>query len=163
RISDDAKKIGLRLLKRGKDSRHEIAKLCDFSTRTLRRTVLRHQTTGSVAKAAAIGRGRPRLLHHRDSEYLLRIARHKPSRFLDEYQTFLHRYRLLPIHISTIHQTFERAGLSVKRIQNMASEQDPLQDGDLTRRISQYPANYLVSLDEMSKDDRAYARLWGRS
>ncbi|KAJ7100847.1 hypothetical protein B0H15DRAFT_739373, partial [Mycena belliarum] len=55
------------------------------------------------------------------------------------------------------------AGLSVKQVQKMASERDPLQEGNFIHRISQYPANYLVAVDEMSKDDRTYARLWGRS
>jgi hypothetical protein len=44
----------------------------------------------------------------------------------------------------------------------MASERDPLQAGIFLHRIAQYPAHYLVSTDEMSKDDRIYARLWGR-
>ncbi|KAJ7921996.1 hypothetical protein B0H13DRAFT_1552724, partial [Mycena leptocephala] len=157
------KEISLRLLRRGRDSRKEIAKICGFSTKTLRRTVIRYQTTGSVAKAAALGRGRPRLLHTKDSFYLLKIARHSPCTFLDEYQHFLHRYRHLPVHISTVHRTFERAGLKVKRVQKMASERDPIQEAHFTDRISQYPAHYLVAVDETSKDDRTYARLWGRS
>ncbi|KAJ7759080.1 hypothetical protein B0H16DRAFT_1254662, partial [Mycena metata] len=57
----------------------------------------------------------------------------------------------------------ERAGLSVKRVQKMAAERDPLLEGHFLDRISQYPPNYLVPLDEMSKDDRTYARLWGRA
>ncbi|KAJ7321603.1 hypothetical protein DFH08DRAFT_712759 [Mycena albidolilacea] len=69
----------------------------------------------------------------------------------------------MPIHISTVHRTFERAGLSVKRVQKMASERDPIAEGYFINHISQYPAHYLVALDEMSKDDRTYARLWGRS
>ncbi|KAJ7709174.1 hypothetical protein B0H16DRAFT_1344769, partial [Mycena metata] len=55
------------------------------------------------------------------------------------------------------------AGLSVKRVQKMVSERDPLQAGNFVHRISCYPAHYLVALDEMSKDDRTYVRLWGRS
>ncbi|KAJ7208322.1 hypothetical protein GGX14DRAFT_634034 [Mycena pura] len=55
-IENSAKTIALRLLRRGCDSR-EIADLCGFSTRTLRQTVVRYQTTGSVAKAAAVGWG----------------------------------------------------------------------------------------------------------
>ncbi|KAJ7191903.1 hypothetical protein B0H12DRAFT_999847, partial [Mycena haematopus] len=157
------KLIAIRLLKRGRDSRKEIAHLCGFSVRTLGRTTRRFRMTGSVAKAAAIGRGRPRLLHTRDSEFLLRLARYNPCHFLDEYQQFLERYRHMPVHITTVHRTFERAGLRVKRVQKMASERDPLQEGNFINRISQYPAHYLVALDEMSKDDRTYARLWGRA
>ncbi|KAJ7769672.1 hypothetical protein DFH07DRAFT_708223, partial [Mycena maculata] len=57
----------------------------------------------------------------------------------------------------------EQAGLSVKHVQRMASERDPLEEGHFINRISQYPAHYLVALDEMSKDNRIYVRLWGRS
>ncbi|KAJ7226966.1 hypothetical protein GGX14DRAFT_385746 [Mycena pura] len=56
-IENSAKTIALRLLRRGCDSRREIADLWGFSTRTLRQTVVRYQTTGSVAKAAAVGWG----------------------------------------------------------------------------------------------------------
>ncbi|KAJ7678319.1 hypothetical protein DFH06DRAFT_917350, partial [Mycena polygramma] len=55
------------------------------------------------------------------------------------------------------------AGLSVKHVQKMASERDPMQEALFTHRISAYPAHYLVCLDETSKDDRTYARMWGRS
>ncbi|KAJ7611964.1 hypothetical protein B0H17DRAFT_955548 [Mycena rosella] len=118
-----------------------------------------HGTTASVAKAAAIGRGRPRLLHTRDSAYLLKLAQHNPCYFLDEYQHFPEKYRHMPVHISTVHCTFERAGLSVKRLQRMASEKDPIAEGYFINHISQYPADYLVALAKMSKDDRTYARL----
>ncbi|KAK6993201.1 hypothetical protein R3P38DRAFT_2567237 [Favolaschia claudopus] len=163
RIEDSAKLIAIRLLERGRDTRPEIAKLCDLSLRTLGRTTRRFCTTGSVAKAAAIGRGRPLVLHNRDSAYLLKLAKHNPCYFLDEYQQFLDRYRHMPVHISTVHRAFERAGLRVKRVQRMASEIDPLAESHFINRISHYPAHYLVALDEMSKDDRTYARLWGRS
>ncbi|KAJ7627431.1 hypothetical protein FB45DRAFT_979716 [Roridomyces roridus] len=156
RIEDSAKIIALRLLNRKRDSRPEIAQLCGFSVRTLGRTVRRFRTTGSVAKAAAIGRGRPRLLHTQDSNYLLKLARHNPCYFLDEYQHFLEKYRHMPVHISTVHRTFERAGLSLKHIQKMASEKDPLAEGLFINRISRHPAHYIVALDEMSKDDRTY-------
>jgi transposase len=162
-IQDSAKTIALRLLARGRDTRKEIAGICDFSERTLSRVVQRHRATGSVAKAAVLGAGRPRLLDNKDAAYLIRLAKHRPSMFLDEYQHFLDTHRHLPVSIATIHRTFERAGLKVKRVQKMASERDPIQEGIFLHRISQYPAHYLVPLDETSKDDRTYARLWGRS
>ncbi|KAG1752780.1 hypothetical protein EDB19DRAFT_1584730, partial [Suillus lakei] len=31
------------------------------------------------------------------------------------------------------------------------------------RQVGQYPANYLISLNEVSKDDRTYACLWGQA
>jgi transposase len=163
RISDDAKRIGLRLLARGRDTPEEIGKICRYSTRTLFRAKKRFRDTGSVRRARARNPGRPRLLNTADAHYLLQLAKHKPSIFLDEYTVYLEKHRHLPASISTVHRTFERAGLSVKRVQKMASERDPLQAGNFLHRVAAYPAHYLVSIDEMSKDDRTYARLWGRS
>lgn len=150
KISDDAKRIGLRLLACGRDTRDEIAEICDFSTRTLYRARERRRQTGSVARSRRRDPGRPRILAVSDANYLLQLAKHKPTTFLDEYQHYMEKYRHLPMSITTIHRTFERAGLNVKRVQRMASERD------------QYPAHYLVSTDEMSKDDRIYGGLWGR-
>jgi hypothetical protein len=118
--------------------------------------------TGTVARTPAIGRGRPRLLAQSDAQYLLALAHHNPTLFLDEYHDRLDRYRYMPTSMATIHRTFERARLSVKCVQKMAAERDPIKRADFTRRIGQYPTNYLISIDEVSKDDRTYGQLWGR-
>ncbi|KAG1872132.1 hypothetical protein C8R48DRAFT_566882, partial [Suillus tomentosus] len=55
------------------------------------------------------------------------------------------------------------AGLNVKHVQKLASERNPLKRAAFIRRISQYPAHYLITLDEVSKDNRTYARMWGRA
>jgi len=65
--------------------------------------------------------------------------------------------------MSTVHHELARAGLNVKHVQKMASERDPILCADFVRRISQYSATSLLVLNEVSKDNRTYARLWGRS
>ena len=65
--------------------------------------------------------------------------------------------------MTTIYRELTRAGLNVKRVKKMASERDPIQRADFVRRISQYSATSLLVLDEVSKDNQTYARLWGRS
>ncbi|KAJ7872391.1 hypothetical protein B0H13DRAFT_1468523, partial [Mycena leptocephala] len=60
--------------------------------------------------------------------------------------------------LATIHCTFIRACMSLKRVQKMASEQS-----NYSRRISIYPTSYLISIDEVSKDDRTYAHIFGQS
>ncbi|KAJ7067719.1 hypothetical protein B0H15DRAFT_750908, partial [Mycena belliarum] len=65
--------------------------------------------------------------------------------------------------LATIHRTFIRARMSLKQVQKMASERSPLNRANYSRRISIYPADYLISIDEVSKDDRTYARIFGRS
>lgn len=162
-ISDDLKEAMLRMEDRGRDTTSEILKIAQFSRSTLIRTRKRKHLTGSVAKAQAIGRGRPRTLVEADADYLVRLARHNPTHFLDEYNKRLARYRHLPTSLATIHRTFTRARMNVKKIQKMASERCPFSRANYSRRISIYPASYLISIDEVSKDDRTYARIFGRS
>lgn len=162
RISDDLKEAALRM-KTQNYSTEEVLNIAQFSLSTLDRAARRKRLTGSVAKAQAIGRGRPRKLTHSDCQYLLSLAKHKPTLFLDEYAQRLQDNRFLGVSLATIHRTLARAGLNVKRVQKLAAERNPVIRADFVRRISQYPTEYLVCLDEVSKDDRTYARLWGRS
>jgi len=118
---------------------------------------------GSVAKAQAIGHGHPRSLFRCDCDYLLSLARYKPTLFLDEYSWRLAQFCAISVSMTTIHWTLERAGLNVKHVQKMASEHDPTLQADFIRRIGEYPVHYLISVDEVSKDDRTYTRLWGRA
>ncbi|KAJ7217661.1 hypothetical protein B0H12DRAFT_1205575 [Mycena haematopus] len=134
RISDDLKEAMLRLEERGRDTTREILKIGQFSRSTLIRMRKRKHLTGSVAKAQAIA----------DADYLDRLE----------------RYRHLPTSLSTIHRTFIRARMNLKAVQKMASERCPLARADYSRRISIYPATYLICIDKVSKDDRTYARIF---
>ena len=163
RISDDLKLAALRLKARGRDSVSKILDIVGFSKKTFYRVQGQFRHIRTVAKANAIGRGRPRKILLADTRYLVRLAHHKPTLFLDEYRSRLEWYRSLTVSMATIHRALERAGLNMKQVQKMASEQDPTRQADFIRRIAQYPANYLLPIDEVSKDDRTYARLWGRS
>ncbi|KAG1816934.1 hypothetical protein EV424DRAFT_1267408, partial [Suillus variegatus] len=84
-----------------------------------------------------------------------------PTLFLDEYNQCLIDYRHLPALLSTIHCTLTCAGLNLKHVQKLASKRKPLVRAGVIRCISQYPAHYLVTLNEVSKDNRTYARMWG--
>ena len=162
-ISDDLKEAAVRLKERGQDTDLEISQITGFSTRTLYHVLRCKAATGSVANPPAISCGRPRTLMRRDCNFLLQLARHKPTLFLDEYSRQLELNRELPVSLATIHRSLERAGLNVKHVQKLASERDPDLRADFIRRISQYPAHYLISIDEVSKDDCTYTRLWGRA
>lgn len=162
KISDDLKEAAWRLKNDGQSFQY-IKTITGISKRTIFCTQKQKQDTGSVAKALAVGRGRPRSLLKLDSVYLLRLARHKPTLFLDEYARRLITFRLLPVSLATINHTLEHAGLSVKHEQKLASERNPILHADYIRQISRYPTNYLICIDKVSKDDRTYARLWGRA
>ncbi|TFK81613.1 hypothetical protein K466DRAFT_531579, partial [Polyporus arcularius HHB13444] len=49
------------------------------------------------------------------------------------------------------------------RLQKLASERSPFKRADYVRRIGQHPPASLYFLDEVSKDERTYGRLWGRA
>jgi transposase len=163
RISNDLKEAAVRLMNRGTYTMEEITAITRISRRTLFRVARQKRLTGSVAKTVAVGRGRPRSLVHADAQYLLSLARHNPTLFLDEYHDRLQRYRHLQASLATIHRTLRQAKLSIKRVQQMAAERDPQKRADFVRRVGEYPAECLVSIDEASKDDRTYSRLWGRA
>ncbi|KIK78870.1 hypothetical protein PAXRUDRAFT_78859, partial [Paxillus rubicundulus Ve08.2h10] len=78
--------------------------------------------TGSIAKAQAIGHGRPRKLASNNAQYLLRPPHHTPTHFLDEYLKHLSNHRYLGISLTTVHRTFERARISIKQVQKLAAE-----------------------------------------
>jgi transposase len=84
KISDDLKEAALRLRQDGQTPGY-IKHITGISRCTLFRTQKQKHDTGSVAKAQAIRHGHPRSLLHSDAAYLLRLARHKPTLFLDEY------------------------------------------------------------------------------
>jgi transposase len=83
-ISDNLKEAAL-CMKVHEYRDEEILGISRFSLSTLKRAVRWKRLMGSVTKVQAIGRGRPRKLIHPNCQYLLSLARHKPSFFLDEY------------------------------------------------------------------------------
>ncbi|PBL04472.1 hypothetical protein ARMGADRAFT_911870 [Armillaria gallica] len=123
-ISDDLKQTALRMRVRG-DSPEEILCMTRFSLSTLYCTQRRFRLTGDVAKEPALGRGRPQKLLAADIAYLLSLAWHNPSKFLDEYQERLRRYHNITVCLATIHHAFEAAGYSIKKIMKMAKEKCP--------------------------------------
>ncbi|KAG1725112.1 hypothetical protein EDB19DRAFT_1644199 [Suillus lakei] len=162
-ISNDLKRAALRLKDRGHNSDDEICRITGISLSTLYRTRQHQLLTGDVANAPAIGHGCPRKLMHIDCQYLIHLARHKPTLFLDEYNQHLIDYCHLPASLSTIHCTLTHAGLNLKHVQKLASERKPLVRAGFICHISQYPAHYLVTLNEVSKENRTYAHMWGRA
>ena len=103
-ISDDLKEASLHMKARGYPTA-EVLTITQFSRSTLQQAKKHKHFMGSVAKAQAIGRGQPRILQHHDSQYLLALARHKPTLFLDEYAQRLKNSCLIRVSMTTIHRT----------------------------------------------------------
>ncbi|KAF9493315.1 hypothetical protein BDN71DRAFT_1395241, partial [Pleurotus eryngii] len=62
-----------------------------------------YNTTGSATFPKAVNHGQPQKLVQYDTNYLLHLARYKPTYFLDEYSRLLVRNQLLHVSIATIH------------------------------------------------------------
>jgi transposase len=163
KISTDLLATSVRIHRRGRDTKEENAAVCNISKRTLERALVRVRETGTVAHRPPRARGRPKKVLQEDIDYLVRISRYKPSTFLREYCSMLGDQRYLDVHITTIHRALERAGISLKKLQKIAAERDPLARADYIRRVSRYRSDQLVFIDEVSKDDRTYARHYGRA
>lgn len=78
-ISNNLKRAALRLKDRGHDSDNEICHITGISLSMLYCTWWRQLLTGDVAHAPAIGHSCPRKLTYIDCQYLIYLARHKPS------------------------------------------------------------------------------------
>lgn len=162
-ISDDLKMAALQLKARGHNSTSEILQIVQFSWKMFYNIHCQYHATGTVTKAQAIGRGQPQKAIWGNAEYFICLACHKPVLFLDEYQWWLQKYRDLSLSMSTIHHGLAQAGLNVKHVQKIVSERDPILCADFVCHISQYPATSLLVPDEVLKDNRTYAHLWGHS
>jgi len=101
-ISDDLKEASLHMKARAYLTK-EILAITAISRSTFQQVQQRKRLTSSIAKAQAICQGRPRTLDHQDIQYLLTLARHKPTLFLDEYTDHLADGHFLTVSMSTIH------------------------------------------------------------
>ncbi|KAG1784496.1 uncharacterized protein HD556DRAFT_1251240, partial [Suillus plorans] len=131
------KRAVLRPKDHGHDFDDEIYRITGISPSALYRTRRRQLLTGDVANAPELFRGCPRKLTHIDCQYLIHLACHKPTLFLDEHNQRLIDYQHLPASLSTIHRTLTRAGLNLKHVQKLASERKPLVRAGFIRCISQ--------------------------
>ena len=77
-------------------------------------------TTGDVVQCTYGVRGRPRILHLDDKDYLWCIIRHQTDWFLDELLDLLETNRFISAHYTTIHRELECAGVSTKKLNKIA-------------------------------------------
>ncbi|KAK0437099.1 uncharacterized protein EV420DRAFT_1280899 [Desarmillaria tabescens] len=130
-----------------------------FLLSTLYRTQHCFRLTGDVTKEQALSHGHPRKLLAANIAYLLSLAWHNPSKFLDEYQERLQHYHNITVCLTTINHAFEDACYSVKKITKMVKEKCSYKCASFIRCIAKYPASYLVAMDEVLKDDHTYSQM----
>ena len=163
KISRDVKIAAIRLYQRHLLPLKVILECLGISKRTFRRITQLWRLTGDVVRHTFGIRGRRRIFHYSDIEYLKRIIGHNPSKFLDELAALLHTNRLISASLSTVLRELRRAGISYKKIKKIASERNETLRSDFVRRMAQYQPEQLGFLDEMSKDERTTFRSHGWS
>ena len=163
KISRDLKLAAMRMHELGILSVAQIIDCLQISRRTFYRVLELWNTTGDVIQHTNGVRGRPRLLHFDDIDYLNRIIKHRPDWFLDELLSLLETNRFISAHFTTIHRELVRAGVSTKKLKKIAAERNENLRADYLRHIAQYSAEQLGFIDEVSKDERTSARSRGRS
>jgi transposase len=163
KIDPGQKLVAARLFERGRDSIEDIADVAIMSRATVYRSVRRYRATGSVIPPKSYLQGRPRALDRGDLDYVTEIIRAKPTRYLREMQTLLVNNRGIDAPISTLQDSLERLGITHKKLNKAASERDYDLRAEFQFRMGEYHSPQLVFLDESSKDDRMYSRLYGRA
>jgi len=163
KISKDIKIAAMRLYEDDILSKPAILDYLSISSRTFDRILALWNATGEVVRETNGIRGRPRILHFSDVEYLKRLIRHRPDWFLDELQYLLQTNRFIAAHFTTIHRELVQAGISEKKIKKVASERNEDLRADFIARMAQYTPEQLGFLDEVSKDERTAFRTRGRS
>ena len=122
KISRDLKLAAMRMHDQEILSVADIIDCLNISRRTFYRILDLWRTTGDVVRYTNGVRGRPRLLHFDDIDYLRRIIRARPDWFLDELLELLQTNRFISAHYSTIHRELERARISTKKLKKIAAE-----------------------------------------
>ncbi|KAJ7304645.1 hypothetical protein DFH08DRAFT_758666 [Mycena albidolilacea] len=161
RISRDVKIAALNLYEQGHLSIKKILAWVGFSRSTFFCVLRLWRTTGDVVRPQN-RTGRPRVLHH-DIDYLISLIHHRPDSFLDELLNLLKHNRFISVHYTTIHRELERAGMSTKKLDEVAEERSEPSRLDYIREISQIPADCIAFLDETSKNDKTPGRRLGRA
>jgi len=163
KISRDLKLAAMRMHDQGILPVGTIIDCLQISRRTFYRVLELWITTGDVVRRTHGVRGRHRILHFDDIDYLRRIIRHRPDWFLDELLDLLDTNRFISAHYTTIHRELERAGVSTKKLKKIALERNENLRADFVRHMARYSPEQLGFLDEVSKDERTLARSRGRS
>ncbi|KAJ6571592.1 hypothetical protein B0H19DRAFT_1219024 [Mycena capillaripes] len=135
----------------------DILDIVGFSESTFWRVRKLWRETGWVEKPKSEIRGRRRLLHRDDLDYIMSLVKLRRDWFLDEMLNLLKHNRFISVHFTTIFRELERLGMSRKKLKKIASERNEAVRLDFVRRMAEYPAECLGFLDETSKNDRTYS------
>jgi len=162
-ISRDVKIAAIRLYERQLLELPEILECCGFSESTWYRILKLWRTTGDVLPESQSLQGRLRILDREDIQYLEFLIQQNPDYFLDELLHLLKTNRFISVHYTTIHRALERTCISRKKLLCIARERDEDQRAAFIGQMARYAPEELGFIDEVSRDERAVGRHYGRA
>jgi len=133
-----------------------------ISSWTFDRILALWNATGEVVRETNGVRGRPRILHFSDVEYLKRLIRHPQTGSLTSF-SICFRLTALFLRTSLLSTGNSFAGISEKKIKKVASERNEDLRADFIAWMGQYSPEQLGFLDEVLKDERTSFWTRGRS
>ena len=167
RISSDIKTRALQLWQAG----WSVEDVC-YTLHVSPSSLYRWQNTlddfESVIKPHSSLHGRHRIIDLAALTAIKKLYYHNPSIMVGELQWHLAIEHDIPISISALQATLDRAGLTRKILQKIASERNEASRAAF-RACLRDPDNFsgtameFVTIDESSKDERSLARCYGRS
>jgi transposase len=165
KISCDVKLAAIRLYKCELLGLPDILDCCGFSEQTWFRILKLWQETGDVVNPQPHRAfcGRVCALDREDIDCLIRLIRQNPDYFLDEFMHLLKTNQFISVHFTTIFCELERAGVSYKKLKQIASEHNETHHAKFIERMAQYEPLELGFIDETSKDEQTPGRRYGRA
>ncbi|EJD02060.1 Homeodomain-like protein [Fomitiporia mediterranea MF3/22] len=115
-LSDDARKIIVKLYQHESFSAQQLSRLADVQQRTIQRILSHWRETGRVERDVLHSRGRPRILDYADTEYLLGSVDRRCDLFLLELRDELCNACGKEVSDSTVWRALRRVGFTMKRV-----------------------------------------------
>jgi len=137
-ISRDLKLAAIRMYENGVLDLDDILHSLQFSHRTFYRILKLWRETGDVVKPGKSLRGKIHNLEYEDIQYLLCLVLNNPDYFLDELLNLLRTNHFISVHYTTIHRELKRAGVSQKKVKQVALERDERRRAAFVYRMAQY-------------------------
>ena len=157
KISRDLKLAAMRMHDQGILPVHTIIDCLQISRWTFYNVLELWITTGDVIRHTHGVRGRPRILHSDNIDYLRHIIRHRPDWFLDELLGLLETNRFISAHFTTIHRELECARVSTKKLKKIALERKTRLRGRSRKGTRAVKKEYLFAVDAFLR--KAYSQL----
>ena len=167
RISAQVKELALALWEKG-FSKSDVCEIFQVSPRSLYRWRAWLDEFDSVTPPPSPLRGRPRIISLAAMTAVQQLYEVHPDTYLDELQWFLAIHHNMAVSISTLRENLEKAGLTWKLLHKIAIERDEELRANYratVRNLAHFSGTGMefVTVDETSKDERSFARRYGRA